>query len=401
MDTGFSICNYEVFGHYNKIRGRKDEIKFTSKYKLKKRIYIIIILEIFLIFFNFNNVYATKNSNKQNNIDFVYVLEAIFGDFPQYLSNLWVTLPNGTWKDMQVSYKYSELLAEGEEGKNNQYTKVSSNLEVEEKKKKRTKVIGNDEEKFSKNTEIPVTSVDLYTMAAGKVPAFDINILTGQKDTTLHPKDSFWTTVRNIIASIIHMIIYLCMGILIITLIWHGVNVVRSTLTPLEQSKHKTGLAVFGKSLLKLIGSVIIMAICIYSSRMFFDYINIENSMEFPIRVIVKGDAGYSFKTTLTGYCKYMSQIANPDLLVNRCIYTFGYCFLAIVNLAMSIIMFLRVIFVMLFSAVGPIIATANAFNNNKVFSLTFKNWVIIYVCLSFIQTFIALIYTAILSIGL
>ena len=368
---------------------------------MKKRIYIIVILELFLVFFITNNVYAQNNSNKKKEIDFVDVLEIIFGDFPQYLSNLWVTLPSGTWKDMRVTYKYSELLAEGENGKSNQYTLVSNNIEKEDKYENRTKKIKNEKEQFNQDTEIPVMYVDLYTMSAGKVGAFDINILTGQNDKTLHPEGSFWSTVRKLIAGFVHVIIYLCTATLIITLIWHGISIVKLSITPIEKKEHKDGVMLFGKSLLKLVGAVLIMAICIYSSKMFFSYIKVGNTMELPIRVIVKGDAGYSFSTTIAGYFKYMSQTGNKELFADRCSYVFTYCFLANINLLMSIIMLIRVFLVMILSAIGPIIATASAFNINKVFGFTFKSWVIIYACLALIQTIGAVIYTAMILIVL
>ena len=90
-----------------------------------------------------------------------------------------------------------------------------------------------------------------------------------------------------------HSVIYIGASVLIGTLIIHGIAIVKQIYikkeeeTPEEKKKHIDGIHAFVKSLMLLIGSVIIMGLCIFISNALFDDMKVTDTMELPIRVNV------------------------------------------------------------------------------------------------------------------
>ena len=311
-------------------------------------------------------------------IDF---FRSILGDIPQTIANLLVTVPDGTWKDSKITYSFDELSKEGETGKKNQFTVVSEGS----KDTKYMSTLDGKKEKFSRDTEIPVICVDLYHFASGKLKQLDTNFLIKKEDRT---------PIINFIVSILHLIIYFSAAILIGMLIWNGINIVKKTFTtPRKRWKHVDGLNNFIKATLMLVGSVLIMALCINFTKIVFQDVKMEHEEELPIRLNVQGEANYSFSTTLTGYLRYRSEIESPDMMMQKLAYAFFYDIAAIVNCLMILALFARFIVLMYLSVIGPIIPVLSAMGNEKIINMTYKQWIKKYIIWSAIIFIIAIPY--------
>lgn len=325
----------------------------------------------------------------------------MIGDGFQWLAN---TIQ--TDESNKVLYSYKDLKNDEENTDNkNIYTNVG-------KYKKGAKVItGIDVEKdsndngtddFTKKTEIPVMTGDLYNIAVGHIDFLDADFLTGsdskRPDGTLkHEEGSAWIVLRNFAATIIHICIYVASAFLIISLIWFGIRIVRTSLdNPRARAEYKEGLERFEKSLLMLIGSIVIMALCIFGTKAFYSSIEDDN-YELPIRVNVEG--AYSFSTTAAGYVRYMSLTEDVDEWLQKVVCTMTYLLLALINLIVVIIMMARVFILWILSMAGPIIAAINVFRRGNEIGFGFGTWAEMYVCVSLVQVVIAFIYKLILAI--
>ena len=314
----------------------------------------------------------------------------ILGDVPQMIIDLVQTVPLGTWKDFKITYTYDELLSDGETGGKNRYTLVSEDAT----RRDRFIQIDGTEEKFSKSTEIPVIPADFYCFANGNIKLLNTNLFDKKEDRGI---------ITNFVFVIVRAIIFLSAAFLIGMLIWHGINIVRSTISPQSKAKHKGGLVDFAKAILMLIGSIVIMALCIYFMKLIFKTFQISETDELPIRVYVGANANYSFSTSGIGYYRYMSQLAcsGLDHLMLKIIYTRVYIIFVIVNLVTLIIMIVRYIFLMYLTILGPIIGTMSALQRKQVGGYTYKKWAFNYIIWTSIQLILALAYRFILELCL
>ena len=319
------------------------------------------------------------------------IIKTIFGDFPQFLINMVVTASDGSFKDWQLVYSYDELKDDGTEGNKNIYTNVG---EYKKGNKADWQVAVQDVEKdgdkyesFDKETEIPVIKADLYNIAMGHIPAIDTNFLTGNEN---HPENSAWSILRNIAAEIIHMAIYIAAAILVVTLIFTGIQIVRFSFTdPVTEGEYRERLGDFAKSVATLIGSVAIMGLCIFGTNEFFSIIQRNNNTyELPIRVNVE-NAEYSFSTTMAGYAGYMASSQNVDETSTKAFYTFCYIVLVALNVIAIVFMVIRMLILLVLSVIGPISAALSVFDIQG--PMEFRNWVILYVIISAIQILMAI----------
>ena len=346
----------------------------------------------------------------------------VVGDNIQWLANLFQTVPEYTSGDGEVLYSYSDLEDDSNEekstdtssdkekdedkgkGNRNKYTNVAKSKEetkdsqavfqVDVKKD----LNNNNEADFSSTTKIPVIVGDLYNIAAGKIDFFDINFLTGNKErksdgTLRHENDSIWNNLRKVVSLLTHISVYMASAIIILSLIWYGINMVRHTFdNPVAKMESMEGLKRFFTAVFMLIGTIIIMALCIFGSKVFFDLLNKNDSYELPIRVNVEDQ--YSFSTTPTGYVRYMSLTEDIEEPLQKFVYTIVYIVLAAVNLFVMVIMFARTIVIWVLSIVGPMMAVLYVFNAGG--TITFRRWVGVYLRASLIQIFVSIIYIAI-----
>ena len=263
---------------------------------------------------------------------------------------------------------------------------------------------------FDSKPQIPVIPIDMYTIAKGKVEAFDINFLSGQNNIDLHPTNSGWLIVRNFVSVVIHSILYIGAAILITMLILHGIYFFKEIInseqsSPDERKKHIEGIHELAISLMKLIGCILIMAICIFMSDAVFEDMKVADTNELPIRVNVGSGAtdgsgnNYSFSTNIIGYVRFMATIKDNDFIVYKALYTGAYIILVIVNVALILVMFVRMIAIILLSMAGPIIAIASIFKEKKLFGLTYQQWATHYAIWASIQLIFAITYRILLNV--
>lgn len=370
------------------------------------------------------------------------ILRTIF-DGIQIIINMLQTSINHTLTDFRLAYTYDELKADSEGGKNtttneekeddatetdkgagnrDMYTKVSEFRRENYKKSWQKYIyIDGDEKGFTTDTEIPVIPVDIYNLAIGNLEFTDINFLTNdeEENNQNNQEESPWKILRNFAVIIIRITIYLGCAILLTILIWHGVNIVKGSLdNPGAQVAHREGLKRFFVALLMLVGSVVIMALCIFANEMFLGKLKSNsNEYELPIRVNVRlsnnGNSsseadtnsesnsdtkGYSFSTNITGYIRYMAQIEDTDKCLEKAAFTLAYMAIVLLNVVAGIFMFLRMFIMLFLSILGPIVAVLHAvgIENKKI--LNYKTWAELYVSIAFVQVFLAIAVKIILE---
>lgn len=316
----------------------------------------------------------------------VDIVRTVLGDLPQLLIDLIQTIPLGTWRDFKITYTYNELLSDGETGGKNRYTLVSEDAT---RRNPFIDIDGTDEE-FSRDTEIPVIPADLYCFANGNVKLLNTNIFDKKEDRGI---------LTNFVVVIVRVILFLSAAFLGGMLIWHGINMVRSTITPKAKAGHMDGLKDFAKAVLMLIGSILIMALSIYFMKLLFKTFQIDETDKLPIKVYVGANAKYSFQTSGIGYIRYMSELASHGLanLMLKILYTVVYIICVAVNLVTLIIMIVRYIILMYLTILGPIIGTASALHKKDVLGYTYQKWITSYLVWTSIQLILALAYRFIL----
>ena len=332
------------------------------------------------------------------------IMTAIFqgviglGDLIQMGADFIQTIPLGTASDYTIVYDYNYLESD-QVGPRNMFTNVRLiNVTPQDPDQTQTsdeyysKIIDvpDNNEGFSISTPIPVIPVELYTIASGRIGALDVNFLI--VDKSIHKDKSAWMIFRNVIALIIRGVIYIAAGCLLTGLIWHGLNIVASTVSPVNRKNHMNAIENLGKSIFMLIGTVVVMALCIYLSKMLLGDLNKQTSSELPIRVNVDS-SGYSFSTNTTGYIRYMAQISNVDLWLKKGMYSFVYLFLALRNLFLVIVMFVRMIVMFIFSILGVLIVILHVFNKDNLIPINYTQWIIFYIGLTSIQVLLAVVY--------
>ena len=250
------------------------------------------------------------------------------------------------------------------------------------------------EKGFTRDTEIPVIPMDTYNLAIGDIIFADINFFTLDEN---NEENWLW----NIVVTIMHITFYVGAAVLLTILIWHAINVVKSSLdNPEAKKEHRKGVKRFFISLLMLVGSIVIMALCIFASDMFMGDLK-SNTRELPIRVNVTfsdtsnsetEQAGYSFSTNITGYLRYMAQIQDIDKYAEKTLYTFAYMVMVLLNcIAGAFMTIVRPLVIMLLSILGPIIAVLHALEIENKKMLSYQEWVKLYLIISSVQIFLAI----------
>ena len=348
-----------------------------------------------------------KENFKHNKVGTIITLALdlirfIFGDSIQLIANMVETTTEGTFPDWHVVYSYNYLKKSGQESKN-EYTSVS---EYKKQKTKDWQIEQNltkkeyGEKRFDEDTKIPVMKGDLYNIAVEHISFLDANFLTGQndRDSNGNPTHNMvWRLLRTIASGITHMAIYIASAIIIMELIISAIGIVKNSFDkPEEKAKCKEKINNLITSVTILVGSVLIMAICIFFCKYIASFIGKNDSMELPIRVNVE-NAKYSFSTTPTGYARYMAGLEDVDEYEEKALYTFIYIFLAWLNLGAIVIMIGRMFVIWILSVWGPITAASYAINN-KNGTIKFRIWVKSYIACTSIQLIISGIYIIMLK---
>ena len=306
----------------------------------------------------------------------------------------------------EVLHSYDELKSNAEKGNYlDKYTKVSE-YKQGDAVVKRIKVPadcnGDKTESFTKDTYIPVISGDLYNIAVDHIDFFDINFLTGGKEKKSdgkglkHAENSNWSNFTKFASTVIRICIYIASSILIVSIIYSGFNIVKNTLdNPQARAKEKERLEKIKNAVVMIVGSVMVMALCIYASKGLFSGIAKTDSYEMPIRVDVENL--YSFSTSATGYVRYMASTTDLEECGQRIKNAAIYLGLVICNAIAMCTMAFRLIAVWGLSMVGPFIAILYVFDK-KDFN-AFATWVKVYSAIAlFPPLFMRIIYTIILG---
>ena len=244
---------------------------------------------------------------------------------------------------------------------------------------------------FTDTSPIPVIRTDIYTLATNKVNFTKANFLV--KDDT---EGVIWVTIRNFVASIIHGLMYIIAAILLISMLWHGVGLVKSSISGSldEKRQHMSALQKIEIAFLMLVGTIIIEALCMYLSDIIFTKVNLVggvNKYEGPIRVAVQ-DNIYTFSTTPTGYVRYMASLTNIYLYGKKALYVFAYIGLALANFFLALGMIVRMFFMMFLAVIGFIIIGIYALKAKNASTNGYKAWIKVYAIISFIQVILAIL---------
>lgn len=325
-------------------------------------------------------------------------------DVLQTIANKVQTLVDGIpGMDFSLCYNYSQLKGEtygnnlisgtGEENTEytvlDKYTKVG-NPSTGPNRQKNFVTIDNNIDEFSRATNIPVIPVDIYGMAFEKIDLLNVDFFNIYKKDS---KSTVWNSLNDIFSAIVHTTLYLSAGVLLSTLIYHGINIIlKRRDNPVNRLKNIEGIHRFFISLVILVVVVFLMIVCTTLSHYLMELIKGENTQEvhnsnnvdeLPIRVNVEGV--YSFSTNITGYIRFMSD---SNEISRKVMYTIEYIILVICNCFMTFCMFYRMIKMWILGMLGPAIAAINALDmQEKVrFKITLKDWVKSYVLLTSAQ---------------
>lgn len=331
-------------------------------------------------------------------------LPRTLGDIFQYWANIVQTLPDGNAGHFGVTYKYEKLVTGDDKeynkyinaGENNEETSAIKTINVQKDKN------GNGIDDFKKHTPISYAIVDLYTVGIGNIDFFDINFLTGNKsvkyekdldgnkiEVARHSSNSIWMKFRNVVAALVRLGIYAAASILLVGLIWNGINIVRHTFdNPEAQVESKKIIGKLANAVFALVGTIVVMAICIYANESVLKFIGQSDTYELPIRVNVENV--YSFSTTFTGYARYMSITSDPDQGLQIIGSAFEYMVFALADLVVAIIGIGRILVIWVLSVWGPITSIRYVFEKQNQLSL--RRWAVIYASAVLIQIPIALI---------
>ena len=309
----------------------------------------------------------------------LYILDAC-----QWVLDFFQTGTLGTLKDVKILYSTDKILA-------NENINRFIDVKVGETNSDAKNIIDGEEEGFDSDTTIPFIPVDMYNIMANQVADFDINFFTGQNDTVRHSNKTIWLALRRFIATLIRIEIVIASAILVISLIWHGINIVAFSLNPKSKKEHKDGLKNFSIALALLIGSIIFMLMFIFlAENITKSILPNENTTQMPITVSVS-KANYWFKTNPTGYIRYMAQISKNDMVITKFGYILLYAIFILLNyFLIRYVMIPRTIAMIFLCLLAPIIAVAYAFGQKKILGFTYTSWMINYVKIASIQLFFA-----------
>lgn len=253
------------------------------------------------------------------------------------------------------------------------------------------------ENKFSENTEIPIIPLDMYNIVYGKVNFLDVNFF--KVDTTKHQEGSKWMYIRRIFASALNTMIFLCLGFLTAILIIHGILIVKGTMIPEKKKEHIDGLRHFLIAVFMLVGSVLIMNICIYGTNALIGYLGNAEEGDAFYRVNIVGETNYSFSANMTEFVRFMTQINTVDKIGDKVMYVLLYIVLVAANLLTLGVMLVRSGLIVILSVQGPIIATAYSIDK-KVFNMSYSDWTKKYLKWTMVQVFLMVAYMIIIKVS-
>ncbi len=314
----------------------------------------------------------------------------MLGDWVQMLADTVQTFSIGTADDLALVYSKDHIKVNQQL---NNYVKVDDYVAGGGQSWQTIRDIDGEDYEFDEDTPIPVIPVDMYNMAIGNIDFLDVNFLVANNS------NSAWMAIRNFFTAIIHILMYVAAAFLLGMLIFHGIMIVVSSYrSPTEVRMHREGVIRFIQSLGMLFGTILVMALFIYVS----DFLLADNmqagSDELPIRVNVEG--AYSFSTNITGYARYMSQIKNVDLYIQKAGYTAVFVIMSWLNAVAVILLIGRMLAMMALAIWGILIAVGNvaSVNFGGIQRFSYRTWIILYASFAAVQLFLAIISNIVLE---
>lgn len=295
----------------------------------------------------------------------------------------------------EITYSYETIAADSSKNKTLNVSKNKNNT-GDPNKQEIINIEGKDE-KFNSKTPIPVIPVDVYNIAYGKIGFLDVNFFN--VDTTKHSETSKWMFVRKVFAGALHIMIYLCSAFLVVTLILYGIGTVKETVLPNEKKKKQDGLKRVALSIIMLVGTILIMNLCIYGVNALINYLGTGDKEDAILRINIAGDTNYSFSPNLTEFVRFMAQISSVKKIGDKLMYCFLYLVLVIANLIALGVMLLRMVHIIILSVKGPIIATSYSIDKN-VFKMSFSEWTIKYLKWTSVQIVLVIGYKIIIMLS-
>lgn len=343
-------------------------------------------------------------------------LSELWGKFTLLLCNGIRSIPDALQMGLNPFYKFDTIEAKTVNAKPDAITVPVETIQADSKKNERAQLTTGDINKgdpdkqeiydvdakdanFTEDTEIPTIPLDMYNIIYGKINFLDVNFFN--VDTSKHQEGTKWMLLRKIFAGALHIMIYLSIAFLIITLIIHGIMMVKNTMIPEKKKEQIDGLRHFVLALIMLVGSVLIMNLCIYGVNFFTSYFGNEEVGDAFIRVNVSGgDTDFSFNANLTEFTRFMTQINTVEKINEKLMYIVMYAFLVFANFVTLGIMLVRNFMIIILSVQGPIVATAYAIDK-KVFNMSYSDWVKLYLKWTSVQLVLMLGYKLIVTLGL
>lgn len=348
-----------------------------------------------------------------NPLDF---LKELWGKFMLWLHDSFRAIPDALQMGINTIGRIDTIEAKTVNAEPDPLTVPVGTIELDSKKNERAQLTTGDINKgdpdkqeiydvdakdanFTEDTEIPNIPLDMYNIIYGKIDFLDVNFFN--VDTSKHQEGTYWMFLRKVFSGALHIMIYLSIAFLIATLIIHGIMMVKNTMIPEKKKEQIDGLRHFVLALIMLVGSVLIMNLCIYGVNFFTSYFGNEEVGDAFIRVNVSGgDKDFSFNANLTEFTRFMTQINTVEKLNDKIMYIAMYSFLVFANLVTLLIMLIRSFMIIILSVQGPIVATAYAIDK-KVFNMSYSDWVKKYLKWTSVQLVLMLGYRLITTLGL
>lgn len=347
----------------------------------------------------------------QNPLDF---LKELIGKLIMGIFDFFRAIPDALQMGINTFAKIDTIEAKTVNAEPEAITVPVETIQADSKKNERAQFTTGDENKgnpdkqiiyevdgkdanFTEETEIPTIPLDMYNIVYGKIDFLDVNFFN--VDTSKHQEGTKWMFLRKVFSGALHIMIYLSTAFLIVVLIINGIMIVKGTIIPEKKKEQIDGLKRFVLALIMLVGSVIIMNLCIYGINFFTSFFGDETGGDAFIRVNVAGDTNYSFSANLTEFARFMTQINTVKKLNEKLMYIAIYAFLVFANIVTLLIMLVRSAMIIILSAQGPIVATAYSIDK-KVFNMSYSDWIKKYLKWTSIQFILMLGYKLIITLG-
>ncbi len=288
-----------------------------------------------------------------------------------------------------------ETLAEEEKKDTKKYKtmKTKNVLSTADNKETKNEIV------YTKDTEIPVMPVEMYSSAIGKVDGIDIDFF----NTASNNKNEFWRSIRKIISAVSHIAMYIAAAMLLTMLIVRAILFIRSALGDNPQGAYESRKLMdnFIKAILIISFIYLFMILMLALYKQLLKIFLNGNTSIYLIRVNVGGV--YSFNTNTTGYLKYMTLNSNLQTALGNSLW---YMIRQICNLAVFGYLFYRMliiaglVIIAPFTAIYPMLGRVQNDENNRRGILDLRRFMYVYITRLFLPLLIAFIEKAIVYIA-